>query len=378
MITLVCALDTSGVGINNKIEWVSEYAPEQVPDNYTRYRASGFVCDIPPKPVMETSATPNADVKVDLESVKQSAIETIRDFRIHWRTELMSLEYAHGYWNYILFWAVGLSLHQVHYEGKSKIAESNFMLCQMDATVEPDYELITEDSGVRYVTQLVKGGQICDLTGQQRTTLIEYKCDIHAKVPVLASVTEWRTCSYIATVKSNWFCDHDAWALDNSLGSKLQTSCYLDPHTDLSDLIPVNHWDPTNYAFKPLTSGILMGEPAPDSGVNDYQKHILLLTKDFVSPDEESYQAFLISLVQGFKKQIKLGLVESPDKQAVQLSDSFIYNIPLYDQNGLIISDVTIDYDPQKESDVAYLAPPSEDRGELKGNWEMYQREIPT
>lgn len=321
---------------------------------------AGYNCVIPETPKGRQIDAVKILSPYELEVQKKEAISLIGDFNTYWRQRpIVSLH--HGYWDYTL--VINEFLFQNHFEDVQGISDENkqtesykslaasYSLFQVQReSVESDFELITLDSGLKYVTQNIEGGQECDLTGLPRSTIIKYLCNPDADSPILSKVEEWRTCAYMATLESDWFCSNNsssAWSQETS-NEELEVKCVLYDDPTENDgwefTPPLNLW---KYKYSPLAMGVFFGHSKEKNDVD-----VMLLNKEFYLHDatldefgrNDKWDSFLQMIGAGFGKLIKSELLRDPsDLFAVSTNDIVSFTLPLYDLNRMIIGSVLIE-----------------------------------
>lgn len=363
----------------------TDVAPYAAPsDHVDIYDIGGYRCMMPIVEVGEEVEQVNLKTQYELEMEKTQAIESIVQFNRHWQDKLKYITLHHGYWHFTLMF--NNSLHQTHFEDEQHINAdgqpvhfksmvASYTLFKVDGLYsDSDFELMTLDSGLKYVTQNIGAGQECDLTGLPRSTIINYMCNPQAKIPLLTKVDEWRTCAYMATLESDWFCHNNSSAWSPELVSQqVSLTCVLHEHI-LNDQTEqfVPPLDVSKYKYSPVHSGVLLGRPKNESDVS-----IILLTKDFniynFSLDEsgtnQSLDIFLEHLGLGFDRLIKRAQMENPLGRPVAKTDTLAYSLPLYDMTRTIIGSVLIE---QKEGKIATYMTNDIHLSYEDGNWDFY------
>lgn len=352
------------------------------------YDIAGYNCLIPEILKKAELDRPLILTPLELEVQKREAIDLIVKFNEYWHKKISYVSKHHGYWDYTLMF--NKSLHQLHLETIQAVNSNNqkaeqfkslvasYMLFQVDGKhVESDFELINLESGLKYVTQTIGGGDECDLTGSPRSTIIKYMCNPDANIPILSKIEEWRTCTYMATLESDWFCSNNSniWSQE-TLNEEALVKCVLH-----DDLVQNDEWEfapPLNlskFKYSPLSMGIFIGNSREKNGMN-----ILLLNKEFNLRDStldkdgrnHSWDSFLQIIGTGFSKLIKSGQLNAPSGLfPVSASDKLSYVLPMYDMNRMLIGSVLIEQD--EGLIFAYMT--NEISVDFdKGNWNFYSQ----
>lgn len=86
-----------------------------------------------------------------------------------------------------------------------------------------------EGKETTYYTETYVGGDICDLTGNPRTTEVRYICDKGA-LHAMGSMQETTTCNYQVVVHTSLLCSHPDFALESAVAHEI--ACVPKGHAD--------------------------------------------------------------------------------------------------------------------------------------------------
>lgn len=102
---------------------------------------------------------------------------------------------------------------QYHADGDKVVDEyllGNYTAAEAGEADEVHTDESEVGGAVRYVRQLYRDGEVCELTGSPREVEVRYVCAPGAQT-LLASVKEPRSCSYVFTVATPRLCKHAAF-----------------------------------------------------------------------------------------------------------------------------------------------------------------------
>lgn len=320
--------------------------------NYTDYSVTFdqfvYKCHIP---LIENNENPFRNVHNDpntLKQEKEQAIAAIRSFHQMHRNTSVSID--SGYWKYML--RFDHDILQLHSEPNADgtIFISHFKLASWSDNDDPlsldtlpyfmdkgasdpyefesDFELINSDHGTKYVTQRVGNGEICDLTGFPRSTIINYRCNEKAVFPVLKNIHEWRTCDYIVDLEASYFCRMPMWSSAKSALNNID--CF--PNVEDPDIIYHDKLSLQGSDLEPLKEGIFFVK----NRINPHKLDILL-TKNYSGKLEE----LLNDITEGIHKKIK-------SKRFVLWEDGKLLYVPS------ITTEFTVGYDIY-DNDLSFL-----------------------
>lgn len=293
-----------------------------------------------------------------LREEKLLAIKIIEQFNQMHRQKNIITEA--GYWQYML--RPGLDINQYHvelYEDETvmnmfKLAAwpelnpvtSSYQDSDNPYKVLSDFELITSQDGTRYVTQRVGNGEICDLTGLPRSTILNYKCSKDAINPRIRNIHEWRTCEYQMDVEFHLFCGISMWTQPPSMQSN-DITCFPDSNSALVSAAGNEtqtfheRLDMHNVKLLPFRKGIFLRG-------NDY-KYDILLTKDYHlrgSEMAESYKKLLDDLIDAFEDRKTLVLKHPKSgTQVVDMTKEYSIGFDIYDTDLTFVGAVQINRD---------------------------------
>lgn len=344
--------------------------------NHTIYsvkaKSGDFKCWIPHVQDVIDITESNTPDEEKLEMEKSLAIDAIRNFNSANRGKFVI--HKNGFWNYMI--RFDHDIHQFHeldnFSGVIQISDetvyANFKLATWsddDQTnsfasqpyynyatpkdpykFESDFELIKTEDGLKYVTQRIGNGEICDLTGLPRSVTIKYLCNDKVNTPSVRTVHEWKTCEYAIELVSDEFCSFEMWSLPKDLISN-NINCITEEF-DGKEII-----DLQNVTFETFVSGIFLLKDI--TATTPYIKYSLLLTKNYdlwtidiegVKPNESSFEEMLTDISLGFHNSIrnkKLLFHNDTILRVIEPSDSFILVTKLFDMDGSYIGNIKVE-----------------------------------
>ncbi|TID28058.1 hypothetical protein CANINC_002739 [Pichia inconspicua] len=315
-----------------------------------------FECYIP---VIENIEVDSRNLHNDPNTMKQEkdvAIDAIRNFHLTHRNTSVTLD--SGYWRYML--RFDHDILQLHSEANvdGSIFINHFKLASWSDNDDPfsletipyfidkgasdpykfesDFELINSEDMTKYVTQRLGNGEICDLTGIPRTTIINYKCNEKASAPVLKNIHEWRTCDYVMDLEASYFC---RWPMWSSTSSALKSNIECFPNEEVLDSQYPERLSLQDSELKPLKTGIFFVKKR-----HSPYKFDILLTKKYDELDQ-----LLYDITEGIRKKIKLKklVLRESDKSIYlpSLTRKFTIGYDIYDFDLSFLGTVQIEND---------------------------------
>lgn len=317
----------------DKIKQSSNFSTYSLSYNYENFKC--YIPEIDDTQLLVDNISSDAST---LKQEKDQAIDIIRNFNYAYRNTSTVTEA--GYWKYVLNFDYSiLQVHSEHSENGSIMVMDQYLLASwanndtnsLDAfsffleksTSDPylmtsDFELITLDDGTKSVTQRVGNGEICDLTGRPRSTIINYKCNENNKHPILTNIHEWRTCQYLMDLESNFFCNYSMWtppqsAVNNDINcypmmedfaAVMESDMVSENRNYVSNAVGPFHerLNIKNMKLNPLGIGLFFATHG-----NSY-KFDILLTKDYNLWRDDSGNSFrklLYDITAGIQKSMK-------------------------------------------------------------------------
>ncbi|ODV85817.1 hypothetical protein CANARDRAFT_175586 [[Candida] arabinofermentans NRRL YB-2248] len=353
-------------------DWVTEDDLLQMDispsSNFTRIQKDGvsYVCEITDPGIIINHIAKSKDSHVGSEQEKLEAIQVVKSFiegyfdELKKQDSIVTIESeASGYWKYGVS---DVDISQKHVEFRydmlditiitlGKISENCFDKVS-------DFELLTTSDGSNYLTQATYHGEVCDLTGKERTTLLKYVCDKNYAIPALTNVIETQTCQYEITVSSAKLCESSLFntmkdtVVGNVTCNPIKPSSSYDfelTHEKLS-LMSLN--------LKPIGYNIFIGEYKsnlnPDGSV---KPKILVTNRDFpfirigndnagpIADDLKSEQGVGTSYYENNQLQKVYFALDPKDSILENIRNAFI-NVGRYGHN--IYQPIPAAHDPTK------------------------------
>lgn len=309
---------------------------------------------------------------------KNQAINAIKEFNKQNRNKFIKKK--NGYWTYIIRY--DHDIHQVHQVDNLNNANEQHLVNEMvlsdyklaswtndDTTLgfssipyyenekykdpyktESDFELIKTEDGLKYVTQRISNGEICDLTGLPRSVTIKYMCNEKIKSPVIRSIHEWKTCEYAIELDSNFFCDFEMWTPPKELISN-DINCFQDldnsQFTKKNDIVNLQ-----KMLIEPLISGIFYLKE-----LDNENKFSLIVTKDYelwnndiegIKINESNFEKLIMDISLGFQNFIRnrrLGHKTEKGIEVVKVNDIFSFITNVYNFDKTLIGKIMLEQD---------------------------------
>ncbi|KAL4450026.1 hypothetical protein ABPG77_010695 [Micractinium sp. CCAP 211/92] len=135
-------------------------------------------------------------------------------------TELLEALGEHCYYYYDEWWTYELCyrkhVRQYHKSGEGQL-EGEYLLGVYDELEQPeDEDAVQVDTadlsgGMRYVSQLYAGGEVCELTQEPRQAEVRFTCGTDGGGTRLAAIKEPSSCRYVLIVATPRLCKHPAF-----------------------------------------------------------------------------------------------------------------------------------------------------------------------
>lgn len=318
----------------------------------------------------------NINKKLVLE--KNQAINAIKEFNKQNRNKFIMKK--NGYWNYIIRY--DHDIHQFHQIDNlnnmneirlvDEMVLADYKLASWtndDNTsgftskpyyenekhkdpykTESDFELIKTEDGLKYVTQRISNGEICDLTGLPRSVTIKYMCNEKITSPVIRSIHEWKTCEYAIELDSNFFCDFEMWTPPKELISN-DINCFQDlDNVQFTENIDMVNLQKRN--IEPLISGIFYLRE-----LDNENKFSLIVTKDYglwnndiegTKINESNFEKIIMDISLGFQNFIRnrrLGHKTEEGIEVVKVNDVFSFITNVYNFDKTLIGKIKLEQD---------------------------------
>lgn len=128
--------------------------------------------------------------------------------------------HASGFWTYKF--CVGADFIQFHGDDQNRLAYT--LAEESPLPNDREYQLLYDDTGY-YISELVGGGETCDITGAPRTVELQFMCGAAAVPVVIQSVKETRTCHYEVQIIVPELCSLDLLSSNLEKKSAISITC---------------------------------------------------------------------------------------------------------------------------------------------------------
>jgi len=222
---------------NDKTLFGMEFSLEVPEDAESRYYSApitiksskneGYTCYLP-KPVAGDDADAAKDAQVDAPKLlKKLKDKCLRRLDVYWSYELCVDQHVRQFHEEVLTTKKGDKQKKVteHFLGRSRklLLERGDADKLMPAGGAPKEQAVGADGvptfkyngkDTPYYSESYNGGDICDLTGNPRTTEVRYICD-KSVYHAIETVQEMTTCNYLVVVHTKMLCANAAFRRDS-------------------------------------------------------------------------------------------------------------------------------------------------------------------
>uniref|UniRef100_A0A060T6U3 Endoplasmic reticulum lectin n=1 Tax=Blastobotrys adeninivorans TaxID=409370 RepID=A0A060T6U3_BLAAD len=177
-----------------------------IPSNYHRIVLKGhdYLCDLPDNITDLTVNSVPSTTDIDVVEVASKARELLA-----LSPSVKCIYHTVGYWTYELCYDTGIrQFHALPLEqagGLPKPYPNTPVYHLGRFSHQSDWTVKTSGDSV-YASQTLGGGTICDLTGKDRVTEVQYYCREGLKTDQIAWMTEFQTCHYAVAIYTSRLC----------------------------------------------------------------------------------------------------------------------------------------------------------------------------
>ncbi|KAL3234928.1 Uncharacterized protein RNJ44_02716 [Nakaseomyces bracarensis] len=231
-----------------------------------------------------------------------------------------------------------------------------------------ELQLLFDDYGY-YISEIIRGGDVCDVTGSGRLVEVQYVCGNSMTSASLQWTRETMTCQYEAQIIIPELCSLDLLSKGHDKKNALPIICHKN-HESLESESIVEMV--SLYDFNYIANQFYYLDPIEGAGLS---KAMLMYTGNgtvdgLTSPLPSEKVYTMVSDV--INRLIGLKLVNAPDGGELKLDATYTWSCDIIDMNGNYINSVKLTVDGSR---MAHLLIDRSARFDEDGNFENYSNE---
>jgi len=307
-----------------------------------KLNATDYLCHVPQVSPTEQKHQPlleDANKSQNIQRAYDIISESLNRFC------LFNLGGHSSYWSYAFCFGKRLSQFNGGIDSFQKGEGATFVLGTFKQGEGAEKYSLNREGGVWYLRYNLEQGTVCDLTGRQRSTEVQFVCDPSQSLPNLNWVKEYKSCQYQAQVSIPGLCSDDL--LGSNKEEKLnEIECKQIINTDINVMDKQDYIESSfkNHAQKISISdyflysagnGIFLGTPKTLNGPNVFIYH----------SDEFDEGKYLKEIAGALFTSISRKRVFVNDHQLLTHDVKFNYFSYVYGRGGEYLTTVQIEKD---------------------------------
>ncbi|CCF59534.1 hypothetical protein KAFR_0H01240 [Kazachstania africana CBS 2517] len=193
---------------------------------------------------------------------------------------------------------------------------------------EREFQLLYDDVGY-YISEVIRFGDECDVTGYPRVIEVQYVCGPINTVPSIQWVRETKICHYEAQIAVPELCNFELLSKNEDSKTASTIMCLKDAAEDkvnTKDVIDMI----TAYSPKFLGHGVYLLEPAREN-----EMWALMYSDDINNEDNGKVSRHVYeNFGNAINKLIAQGLLKAPDGSPMQSGDQYAWISDIFDLEG--------------------------------------------